>query len=294
MKSFSLAVWLAVGQVMAAPAVLQAIDGVISDGPFNIKRQNGNQGDGDGFGSCNADPVFRELRKAENAQGASSFCSSYIRPTATTSVTVTIPTTAVVTEFATVPITTTTTSVVTGDTSTVTCAAQPTAPPTCGLEANGLGRNLISTNSGLSPVECHLACLANEDCESFQVGDATDLACNLFRTATAGNVFPSPGSGFRFYDRNCPDLLPAQCTPNALKQKRQVAPTPSFLATIAPSRISSVCSCLVTAFLTPSTITLTQQTTIPNTITATAVTTQVVTEVIDTTTTPIVITTAPV
>lgn len=229
MKSFSLAVLLAVGQVTAAPAELQAINGVIPGGPpSNIKRQIGNEGNGNGFGckltlqalkkypnmtltfffsqACNADPIFRALRKDNDVQGASSFCSSYIRPTATVSVTVSVPTTAIVTEFATTSTTTTTTAIVTG-TSTVTCAAEPTAPTTCGVEAFGFGSFLISSEPNVDPIDCHEKCLADVNCKSFQVQSGGGF-CNTFNAVTAGNVQPAPGSGFTFYDRDCSDLLP--------------------------------------------------------------------------------------
>ncbi|KAF7512079.1 hypothetical protein GJ744_002792 [Endocarpon pusillum] len=296
MKLFSVTIFLAAGRVIAAPTELNSINGVIPGGPPGApsKRDDGNKGQGVGFGSCNADPVFRDLRKDNNAAGASAFCSSYIRPTATVSTTVSVPTTSTVIKYSTTSTTTTITSIVTG-TSTVTCAAQPTAPTTCGFDAYGFGQFLISQNSGVDPIDCHERCLADINCQSFQVQNGGAMFCNLYNVVTAGNVVPAPGGGFTFYDRDCPDLLPVQCTRAPAKQKRQnpAVPTPSYFATVPPSHISSACSCFITASLAPSTTTVTQQTTIPTTITATSITTDVRTEVTGTTTTSYAIVTAP-
>lgn len=177
--------------------------------------------------------------------GASTFCSGFLQPTVTSTSTVTIDNTNTITSLTTE--TTTTTTIATESiVATVTCAASSPTAVTCNVEAYGFGTNLIDQTTGVDPIDCHEHCLANPACKSFQVQTGAQRTCNIFKVATAGNVQAAPGSGFTFFDRNCIDYLPAQCTPAAMpKMAKRAASIPSYLATVPATRISSACSCFI-------------------------------------------------
>lgn len=193
---------------------------------------------------CKLNPVYYLFKSRPRSVAASSFCSSYIRPTSTLRATTTKV--VVLTELTTQTATEATTTVASNTVATVTeLCATPTAPVTCGLEAFGFGQFLISSTSGLSGLACHRLCLVTPGCISFQTQTGGANFCNLFNAPTAGNVQPAPGSGFFVYDRDCTDLLPAGC---ALSQKfKRTVPLPPWIPPAIPSIISAACTCLITS-----------------------------------------------
>ncbi|MCJ1404844.1 hypothetical protein MMC11_008070 [Xylographa trunciseda] len=246
--------------------------------------------------TCNADNVLRDLRNPTDSVAASSFCSTLLQQTSTVTVTTVVPETTTVAITDTTFVTGTSTEISTVATSTVLCAAQPTsAVTTCDYPALGYGAYLISSTPNTDPITCHESCLADPNCQSFQVQAAASQYCNLFNVPTAGSVEYDPGDIYTFYDRDCSQYLPPVCTsPSAKKAKRDV-PIPSFLpATVPYSRISSACSCFITSADAPATATVvvSQTSVATDTTTAIATVTTEVVIVVDTTVTAI-ITAAP-
>ncbi|KUJ09705.1 uncharacterized protein LY89DRAFT_275990 [Mollisia scopiformis] len=119
----------------------------------------------------------------------------------------------------------------------------------CGLESYGFDSYLIIQIFNKTPVHCHLSCLADWNCMSFQVQLNGSRYCNLFSTSVSGNVELSLGSGYFSYDKSCPNYLLGPCaSPTSTAQlSSTVITAPSYLATIPPSRISSACACLLTS-----------------------------------------------
>jgi len=193
---------------------------------------------------CNADNVLRDLRNPTRSVSASSFCSTYLQPTVMT--TTTTPLTVVSTVPTTTFTTTTTTTTSFDASTTVLCPAAPTASVTCGEEAYGFYSFLISQTAGVSSAQCEQNCLANSACEAYNTDN--DI-CNLFTENVANGFDSVPGGGYLAYDRDCPDNAPAVCSAHPSVKKRQASNivTPTYLATVPASRISSACSCFITS-----------------------------------------------
>jgi len=96
-------------------------------------------------------------------------------------------------------------------TATVLCAAAvPTNEVSCGVKAYGWDTYLISETPETSPTDCHVACLADPNCESFQsqILEGDNGYCNLYNASVAGNVSPAPSDDYFFYDRDCQEFRP--------------------------------------------------------------------------------------
>jgi len=94
-------------------------------------------------------------------------------------------------------------------TTTALCAAAvPTTEVSCGVQAYGYVKFLISEIPDLSPIDCHVSCLAISSCKSFQsqILEGDNGYCNLYNVSVAGNVSPAPGEGYFFYDRDCQEF----------------------------------------------------------------------------------------
>ena len=91
-------------------------------------------------------------------------------------------------------------------------------------------------------------CLADPNCQSFQVQASASEYCNLFNVPTSGNVEYAPADVYTFFDRDCSQYLPPACSSAPAKKAKRDVPIPSYIpATVPPSRISSACSCLITS-----------------------------------------------
>ncbi|KAF4635482.1 hypothetical protein G7Y89_g2623 [Cudoniella acicularis] len=193
-------------------------------------------------------------------------------------------------------------------TSSVYCPI-PTPGMTCGL-ANGavvdptILNEIYTEEPGPvnSPEDCYQKCLAIPSCKSFftsQWPDGSAWNCDIFRNTLRGNV-PSASAGNQFYDRGCPQYLPARCkaptstqavaatitkrateagiTPGPEKRLVHTIPRlPSYLAymysTFYGALVPVACSCIITSPLAPS-IVLETITSVTYTRTVTAKTTQ--------------------
>ncbi|MCJ1393391.1 hypothetical protein MMC18_006265, partial [Xylographa bjoerkii] len=231
--------------------------------------------------TCNADNVLRDLRNPTDSVAASSFCSTFLQQTSTVTVTTVVPETTTVPITDTTFVTATTTEIDTVATSTILCAAAATATlTTCDYPAYGYVSDLISLNPNTDPVTCHELCLADPTCQSFQVESGGQMYCNLFSQPTYNNVEYAPNDIYTFYDRDCQQYLPPSCGSAPMKKEKRAVPIPSYIpATVPYSRISSACSCFITAADAPATSTVV----VPQTSIATATTTDIVTVTTDVT-----------
>ncbi|KAG9228930.1 hypothetical protein BJ875DRAFT_446432 [Amylocarpus encephaloides] len=156
-----------------------------------------------------------------------------------------------------------------GESQTVLCPT-PTSGLTCGLKAFGKEEYNIYAGTARDNESCHQRCLEIKDCQSFQVQVVKpefNAACNLYRAPSGGdNTIPSNNSPLIFYDRNCPDFSPPECTRRRKRDEERVlrraqaalaVSTPSYFSTIASASLSTVCSCLVTKPLPTVSITIT-------------------------------------
>ncbi|TKA68260.1 hypothetical protein B0A49_06284 [Cryomyces minteri] len=279
---------LAVVPIIASPvATVVASNGVLSGAPPQATQPVKARDNLVERAVCTNDAICRVLKARHVSAKASSFCSAYLQTTTTVTATSTVSQTVVATALSTVIIPTTATATTTVSTTTLTCAAAPTTTATtCGFAAYGFSVYLISQSQNTDPVTCHLNCLADPTCKSFQIQAGGAMYNNLYKAVTAGNTQAAPGDVFTFYDRGCSDYLPAGCTAApavqaATKAKRAAAktsctvpPALSPLATVVASRISSGCSCLITppvaktfvATTVPVTSLTTITTTIPTTV----------------------------
>ncbi|MCJ1322962.1 hypothetical protein MMC15_008312 [Xylographa vitiligo] len=293
-SSFSAAiVFLAATPAFASPIAAGPVNGVLPGTVSHAKRVEVPHPviEARATQTCNADNVLRDLRNPTDSVAASSFCSTYLQQTSTVTVTTVVPETTTVAITDTTLITGTTTETSTVVATTVLCAAQPTSPTTtCDYPAYGFQYYLISSTPGVDPVTCHEMCLADPNCQSFQVQASASEYCNLFNVPTSGNVEYAPADVYTFFDRDCSQYLPPACSSAPAKKAKRDVPIPSYIpATVPPSRISSACSCLITS---PDAV-ATSTVVVPQTSVATATTTAIVTTttevvvVVDTTVTAI-------
>lgn len=132
--------------------------------------------------------------------GASSFCSAYIQASTT------IP-----------PSTNSSQAIQSAaptdtDTTTVCGKHFPSTPVSCGLEGYGYESNLIVQIKHTSPTECHLSCLADWNCKSFQTQLSGIRFCNLYTAPVPGNAQAALGVGYFFYDMTCSNYLTVSIT----------------------------------------------------------------------------------
>ncbi|MCJ1379209.1 hypothetical protein MMC17_002309 [Xylographa soralifera] len=261
-SSFSAAiVLLASSPVFASPIAAGPVNGVLPGTVTQVKpraKVDHPVIEARATQTCNADNVLRDLRNPTDSVGASAFCSTFLQQTSTVTVTTVVPETTTVAITDTTFITGTTTEVSTLATSTILCAAQPTsALTTCNYLAYGYGSFLISSTPEIDPVTCHEMCLADPNCQSFQIENGGLDYCNLYDVPTSGNVEYAPGDIFSFFDRDCPQYLPPGCGSAPMKKEKRQVPIPSYIpATVPPSRISSACSCFITSPDAPATSTV--------------------------------------
>lgn len=89
------------------------------------------------------------------------------------------------------------------------CVVSQTTPLACNQPGSGVRSFSISQTPNVDAIQCHENCLADPDCESFQIQTVEPFYCNLYYLPTLGNMLPTEQSdAYRFYDRNCPDLQP--------------------------------------------------------------------------------------
>lgn len=184
--------------------------------------------------TCTADAILRTLENSSRNVGASSFCSAYIQASITTS-----PSNISQTILPVVPTNT--------DTVTICGNNFSNAPASCGLEGYGFEEYLIFQIQHTSPTGCHLSCLADWNCHSFQTQLSGVRMCNLYSAPVSGSIQTSLGAGYLFYDDTCLNYLPGPCasTTLAATTSSSTFSIPSYLATVPPSRISSACTCLL-------------------------------------------------
>ncbi|KAI9660860.1 MAG: Lanosterol 14-alpha-demethylase [Trizodia sp. TS-e1964] len=231
---------------------------------------------------CNADNVLRDLRNPTRAAGASVFCSQYISKIVSTTVTTTAYatsyTTAVTTSF-----TTATSTITSVSTSTVLCPPPNDSTAFCGVPAIPNPDYQIIYLDGKDPTECHQLCLANPNCQSFSIDtDVTVNNCALQSVPSIEELLLDTIGSRLFYDVGCTDYLPDACRGQRLRKNLAVIEkrvtgsgsgpsTPSYLATVPASRISSACSCFITGPAVTNTITHTTSTTFLSATTTTTV-----------------------
>lgn len=139
-------------------------------------------------------PFVADLHRSRIG-GASSFCSSYIFPSSASSPV--LNTSQIVQS----PLPLATTTSVCGNTF-------PASSTLCGLEAYGFQSYLIIQFDKTRPTDCHLSCLADWNCKSFQVQVNSSRYCNLYSSPVSGNVQAASGSGYFAYDKMCSNYLP--------------------------------------------------------------------------------------
>ncbi|MCJ1290431.1 Mucin-5B [Xylographa carneopallida] len=299
-SSFAAAiVLLAATPVFTSPIAAGPVNGVLPGPPSLVKRVEVDYPviEARATQTCNADNVLRDLRNPTVSIAASSFCSAYLQKTSTVTVTTVVPQTSVVAVTDTTLVTQTTTEVSTVVASTILCAAPSSTGTTCNYPGYGYASDLISSTPNTDPVTCHEQCLADPTCQSFQVETVGAQYCNLFNLPTAGNVQYAPNDVFTFFDRDCPQYLPPACgaTSAPARKAKRTVPVPTYIpATVPASRISSACSCFITAPSAAATATVV----VPQTSVTTATTTAIVTAtteavVVVTTTVVAVVTAAP-
>ncbi|EPE33364.1 hypothetical protein GLAREA_06377 [Glarea lozoyensis ATCC 20868] len=163
---------------------------------------------------------------------------------------------------------TTSSSVVVGPTPTDgSVCPTPVAGQICGAKGWGYATNNIYSAQPMEPVICHQLCLKNKDCKSFQVvSNATDVQlCNLYSTdSNSTNIIPGDASPFLFFDRDCPDYVPAACksSPEPAPEPRKRdenddIPPPFYFSGIPSETLSDICSCIVTNPVPGTTVTKT-------------------------------------
>ncbi|MCJ1360427.1 MAG: hypothetical protein MMC33_010432 [Icmadophila ericetorum] len=290
--TFSLAAVLLLAAPIAAAPTSSNINGVI----YSTVGDRGL----DERAVCNHDNVLRDLLNTQVAAQASVFCSAYLQSTITVTATATLSETNTASVTDTLIVTATTTVIDDVATTTILCPASPTATlTTCNYPAYGFSTYLISQNPNTDPYTCHELCLADPNCQSFQIQAGGQMYCNLYNVPTYNNVEYAPGDVFTFFDRDCTQYTSGDCGSSPDKreihqEKREQLPNPTYIpATVPPSRVSSACSCFITSPSAPATATVTATTTNINTVTITTFATATAEDVVVESVTTTAIVTAP-